>query len=163
MMKLLWVDDEIDHFKSHILFLNNKGYDIDICISGQEAIKLIKLNTYDAILIDQNMPGLSGTETLDLIKEKTLIPVIMISQNSEESTVEEAFGLKINDYLIKPLSPIQILLSLTKIFKNKELINSKGLSSTTINDLRKNNTNTFEYQGNSEQSDIVFFEKKTTS
>ena len=128
MMKLLWVDDEIDHFKSHILFLNNRGYDIDICISGQEAIKLIKLNTYDAILIDQNMPGLSGTETLDLIKEKTLIPVIMISQNSEESTVEEAFGLKVNDYLIKPLSPTQILLSLTKIFKNKELITNKTIS-----------------------------------
>ena len=128
MMKLLWVDDEIDHFKSHILFLNNRGYDIDICISGQEAIKLIKLNTYDAILIDQNMPGLSGTETLDLIKEKTLIPVIMISQNSEESTVEEAFGLKVNDYLIKPLNPTQILLSLTKIFKNKELITNKTIS-----------------------------------
>jgi CheY-like chemotaxis protein len=128
MMKLLWVDDEIDHFKSHILFLNNRGYDIDICISGKEAIKLIKLNTYDAILIDQNMPGLSGTETLDLIKEKTLIPVIMISQNSEESTVEEAFGLKVNDYLIKPLNPTQILLSLTKIFKNKELITNKTIS-----------------------------------
>jgi len=129
MIKLLWVDDEIDHFKSHILFLKNKGYETETCLSGQEAINLINSNSYDAILIDQNMPGLSGIETLDIIKKKqTLTPVIMITQNSDEFTVDEALGLKVNDYLIKPLNPNQVLLSLIKIFKNTELVNNKTSS-----------------------------------
>ncbi|MGY8945586.1 MAG: T9SS response regulator signal transducer PorX [Flavobacteriales bacterium] len=130
MLKLLWIDDEIDHFKSHILFLKNKGYETETCLSGQEAISLVKINSYDAILIDQNMPGLTGTETLDILKkEKTLTPVIMITQNSDEYIVDEALGLKVSDYLIKPLNPNQVLLSLTKIFKNNELVTNKTISS----------------------------------
>ena len=130
MLKLLWIDDEIDHFKSHILFLKNKGYETDTCISGQEAIGLTKTKSYDAILIDQNMPGLTGIETLDILKkDNTLVPVIMITQNSDEYTVDEALGLKVYDYLIKPLNPTQVLLSLTRIFKNNELITNKTISS----------------------------------
>ena len=129
-IKVLWVDDEIDHFKSHILFLKNKGYETDTCISGQEAINLTRTKSYDAILIDQNMPGLSGIETLDTLKkDNKLVPVIMITQNSDEYTVDEALGLKVYDYLIKPLNPTQVLLSLTKIFKNNELITNKIISS----------------------------------
>ena len=129
MTKILWVDDEIEHFKSHILFLNKKGYDIDICKSGPEAINLIQENAYDAVLIDQNMPGLSGTESINLINENyPLIPIIMISQNSDNETIENAIGLRVNDYLIKPLNPNQILLSLTKIFRNKELVTNTVIS-----------------------------------
>ena len=79
MLKLLWIDDEIDYFKSHILFLKNKGYNTETCLSGQEAINLIKINSYDAILIDQNMPGLSGTETLDLLKKENVLTFIQSS------------------------------------------------------------------------------------
>ncbi len=129
MIKILWVDDEIEHFKSHILFLNKKGYNIDICKSGPEAINLLHKNTYEAILIDQNMPGLSGTESINLInKNYPLVPIVMISQNSDNETIENAIGLRVNDYLIKPLNPNQILLSLTKIFKNKELISNTVIS-----------------------------------
>jgi|TARA_B110000503_G_scaffold85719_1_gene130497 CheY-like chemotaxis protein len=134
MLKLLWIDDEIDYFKSHILFLKNKGYNTETCLSGQEAINLIKINSYDAILIDQNMPGLSGTETLDLLKkENVLTPMIMITQNSDEITVNEALGLKVNDYLLKPLNPNQVLLSLIKIFKKNKLVTDK-----TASDYQKN-------------------------
>ena len=129
MIKILWVDDEIEHFKSHILFLNKKGYDIDICKSGPESINLLKEKAYEAILIDQNMPGLSGTESINIINENyPLIPIIMISQNSDDKTIENAIGLRVNDYLIKPLNPNQILLSLTKIFRNKELVTNKVIS-----------------------------------
>ena len=122
MIKILWIDDEIEHFKSHILFLNKKGYHIDTCKSGPEAIIFLEENYCDAILIDQNMPGLSGTESIQLInKNHSSVPVIMITQSSENETIENAIGLKVIDYLIKPLNPNQILLSLTKIFRNKEI------------------------------------------
>ena len=128
MVKILWIDDEIEHFKSHILFLNKKGYDVSTCKSGPEAIDYLKENYCDAILIDQNMPGLSGTESINLInKIYSVIPIIMITQNSENETIENAIGLKVSDYLIKPLNPNQVLLSLTKIFRNKEIICNKSL------------------------------------
>ena len=129
MIKILWIDDEIEHFKSHILFLNKKGYHIDTCKSGPEAIIFLEENYCDAILIDQNMPGLSGTESIQLInKNHSSVPVIMITQSSENETIENAIGLKVIDYLIKPLNPNQILLSLTKIFRNKEIITNTTIS-----------------------------------
>ena len=129
MIKILWIDDEIEHFKSHILFLNKKGYSVETCKSGPEAINFLEKNYCDAILIDQNMPGLSGTESIELINKKhSSVPVIMITQSSEDQTIESAIGLKVFDYLIKPLNPNQILLSLTKMFRNKEIINNKTIS-----------------------------------
>ena len=129
MIKILWIDDEIEHFKSHILFLNKKGYKVDTCKSGPEAIIFLEENYCDAILIDQNMPGLSGTESIELInKNHSSVPVIMITQSSENETIENAIGLKVIDYLIKPLNPNQILLSLTKIFRNKEIITNTTIS-----------------------------------
>jgi len=129
MVKILWIDDEIDHFKSHILFLSKKGYLVHSSKSGLEAIHYLEENHCDVILIDQNMPGLTGTESIDLIKKNfSVIPIIMITQNSENETIENAIGLKVTDYLIKPLNPNQILLSLTKIFRNKEIISNKTIS-----------------------------------
>tara|TARA_B100001094_G_scaffold120923_2_gene116654 strand:- start:7034 stop:8572 length:1539 start_codon:yes stop_codon:yes gene_type:complete len=129
MIKILWIDDEIEHFKSHILFLNKRGYSVDTCKSGPEAIIFLEKNYFDAILIDQNMPGLSGTESIELINKKhSVVPVIMITQSTENKTIESAIGLKVFDYLIKPLNPNQILLSLTKIFRNKEIIHNKIIS-----------------------------------
>jgi DNA-binding response OmpR family regulator len=120
MKNILWIDDEIDHFKSHILFLEKKGYNITTCKSGLEGIDIISKNSYDAILLDQNMPGLSGTETIEIIRtHHSSIPLLMISQNYDNDTVEDAIGLKISDYLVKPLNPNQILMSLTKIFREK--------------------------------------------
>ena len=129
MKNILWIDDEIDHFKSHILFLEKKGYNITTCKSGLEGINIISKNSYDAILLDQNMPGLSGTETIEIIRtHHSSIPLLMISQNYDNDTVEDAIGLKISDYLVKPLNPNQILMSLTKIFRKKEIISSKTIS-----------------------------------
>lgn len=125
-IKILWVDDEIDLLKPHILFLNDKGYDVSTSNNGDEAIEKVRDFHYDLIMLDENMPGLSGLETLSRIKTiSEEIPVIMITKSEEERIMEEAIGSKIADYLIKPVNPNQILLSLKKNLDQKRLITEK--------------------------------------
>ena len=114
-IKILWVDDEIDLLKPHILFLEKKNYHVTTCNNGQDAIDLFDTENFDIVFLDENMPGLSGLETLSELKEKkSSVPVIMITKSEEEYIMEEAIGSKIADYLIKPVNPNQILLSLKK-------------------------------------------------
>ncbi len=127
---ILWADDEIDLLKPHILFLEDKGYDITPVPSGADAIEKFTENNYDVVFLDENMPGISGLETLTEIKAiKPTIPVVMITKSEEEHIMEEAIGAKIADYLIKPLNPNQILLSVKKILDNKRLVSEKTNSS----------------------------------
>ena len=105
-IKILWVDDEIDLLKSHILFLETKGYDTSPCNNGRDAIDRVAEEVFDVVLLDENMPGLNGIETLAAIKSrKPNLPVIMVTKNEEEQIMEEAIGTKISDYLIKPVHP----------------------------------------------------------
>ena len=114
-IKALWVDDEIDLLKPHILFLEKKGCHTTTCVSGAEALDIIDVENFDIIFLDENMPGLTGIETLTEIKEKKAhIPVVMITKSEEEYIMEEAIGSKIADYLIKPVNPNQILLTIKK-------------------------------------------------
>ena len=130
MIKILWIDDEIDFFKSHIIILEKNGYSVQSCKSGSEALEILKKKEFNVILIDQNMPGISGTESISLMnKNLSNIPIVMISQNIDDITTDKALGLKIKDYLIKPLNPNQLLLSLKKIFNNKNLVNDSTISS----------------------------------
>ena len=125
-IRLLWADDEIELLKPHVLFLESKGYRVQTAKSGDEALELIKEQDFDVILLDENMPGLTGIETLNRIKlMRSLLPVIMITKSEEEHIMEDAIGSKIADYLIKPVNPNQILLSLKKILDNKRLIGEK--------------------------------------
>ncbi|MCC8200141.1 MAG: PglZ domain-containing protein [Tannerellaceae bacterium] len=118
--KILWADDEIDLLKPHILFLQEKGYEIIPVISGQDAIDCCKEQVFDIIFLDENMPGLSGLETLAQIKEiDPNVPVVMVTKSEEESIMNQAIGNKIADYLIKPVNPNQLLLSIKKnVHKN---------------------------------------------
>lgn len=121
--RLLWVDDEIDLLKAHILFLEKKGYLVDTASNGYDALDMCENATYDLILLDENMPGLSGLETLARIKEKSpTIPVVMVTKSEEENIMNQAIGAKIADYLIKPVNPTQILLSLKKNIHNREIV-----------------------------------------
>jgi len=123
---ILWVDDEIDLLKPHILFLEKKNYKVTTSNNGQDAIDLFQSNHFDVIFLDENMPGLSGLETLAEIKSiKSSIPVIMITKSEEEYIMEEAIGSKIADYLIKPVNPNQILLSLKKNLDVSRLVSEK--------------------------------------
>ena len=125
-IKILWVDDEIDLLKPHILFLEKKGYHVTTCNNGQDAIELFDTDNFDIVFLDENMPGLSGLETLAEIKEKkSATPVIMITKSEEEYIMEEAIGSKIADYLIKPVNPNQILLSLKKNLDHSRLVSEK--------------------------------------
>lgn len=123
---ILWADDEIDLLKPHIMFLTNKGYDVTSVNSGPDALDKFQETDFDIIFLDENMPGMTGLETLAQIKAlKPHIPVIMITKSEEEHIMEEAIGSKIADYLIKPLNPNQILLSIKKILDNKRLVTEK--------------------------------------
>ncbi len=129
-IKVLWVDDEIDLLKPHIMFLEKKNYQVTTAQSGTEALEEIKKETFDIVFLDENMPGLSGLETLAEIKEQQAsIPVVMITKSEEEYIMEEAIGAKISDYLIKPVNPNQILLSLKKNLDHSRLISEKTTSS----------------------------------
>lgn len=129
-IQILWVDDEVDLLKPHFLFLQSRGYQTHPCTNGQEALTLVKEKHFDVVLLDENMPGLNGLETLSLLKqEQPNLPVIMVTKNEEERIMEEAIGSKISDYLIKPVNPNQILLSLKKTLDHQNLITEK----TTFN------------------------------
>lgn len=121
--RILWADDEIDLLKPHILFLNNKGFEITPVNSGGDALEELEQHAFDLVFLDENMPGMSGLETLTQIKiSNPTLPVVMITKSEEEHIMEEAIGAKIADYLIKPLNPNQILLSVKKILDNKRIV-----------------------------------------
>jgi len=123
--KILWVDDEVELLKPHILFLEEKGFKVDTSSNGSDAIQLIKDNLFHIIFLDENMPGLSGLETLEKIKDISNVPVVMITKSEEEYLMEDAIGSQISDYLIKPVNPNQILLCVKKILDNNRLIHNK--------------------------------------
>src|SRR5690349_11999228 len=127
---ILWADDEIDLLKPHIMFLTNKGYSVTPVNSGADALDRIENDRFDIVFLDEMMPGMTGLETLAQIKQQQPnLPVVMITKSEEEHIMEDAIGSKIDDYLIKPLNPNQILLSVKKILDNKRLVSEKTNSS----------------------------------
>ena len=120
---LLWIDDEIELLRPHILFLEGRDYEVHTVSNGRDAIDRCRETTYDLILLDENMPGLSGLETLNLIKEVSPgTPVVMVTKSEEENIMNQAIGAKIADYLIKPVNPSQILLTLKKNIHQREIV-----------------------------------------
>ena len=120
---LLWIDDEIELLRAHILFLKGKDYEVDTVTNGRDALDRCRERSYDLILLDENMPGLTGLETLTLIKEvQPTVPVVMVTKSEEEDIMNQAIGAKIADYLIKPVNPNQILLTLKKNIHKKDII-----------------------------------------
>ena len=120
---LLWADDEMELLRAHLLFLEKKGYEVVTVTNGTDAIEECKKRTFDLVLLDEIMPGLSGLETLQRIKEMTpQVPVVMVTKSEEEDIMNQAIGQQIADYLIKPVNPNQILLTLKKNIHRKEII-----------------------------------------
>ncbi|MCJ8211781.1 PglZ domain-containing protein [Mucilaginibacter sp. RS28] len=123
---ILWADDEIDLLKPHILLLNEKGYKVKTVTNGRDAVDAFKTDYYDLVFLDENMPGLTGLETLSEIKAlNNDVPVVLITKNEEEPMMEDAIGSKIDDYLIKPVNPRQVLLTIKKLTENKRLVTEK--------------------------------------
>lgn len=120
---LLWVDDEIELLKAHVMFLEKKGYKVKTATNGTDAIELCRQETFDLILLDEMMPGITGLETLQYIKEiNASIPVVMLTKSEEEDIMNQAIGSQIADYLIKPVNPNQIILSLKKNIHKDQLV-----------------------------------------
>ncbi|MBC7721644.1 MAG: response regulator, partial [Pedobacter sp.] len=123
LAKIVWVDDEMESLQSQKMFLENKGYDVTTFSNGFDALDYIKENVVDVVLMDETMPGITGLETLAKIKEiNQQIPVVLITKNETENLMDDAIGSQIADYLIKPVNPNQVLLSLKKIIDNKRLV-----------------------------------------
>jgi len=128
-IRILWADDEIELLKPQLFFLEKKGYDVVTVSNGHDAIDQFKNDQIDVVFLDESMPGLTGLETLSEIKAiNTMVPIVMITKNEEEDIMEQAIGSQIDDYLIKPVNPNQILLTLKKIIDNKRLISEKNIS-----------------------------------
>lgn len=126
---ILWADDEIDLLKPHIMFLKNKGYNLVTVNNGHDALELVESEHFDLIILDENMPGLTGLETLSRVKQiNPHIPVIMITKSEEENIMDQAVGNKIADYLIKPVNPNQILLSIKKNLHSDQLVSVQATS-----------------------------------
>lgn len=126
--RILWADDEIDILRPHILFLQEKGYEVVPVNSGQDALDYIKSETFDIVFLDENMPGLTGIETLTFIKEiNPNVPIIMITKSEDEGTMTDAIGKKTADYLIKPVNPSQILLSIKKNLHKDDIVSEATL------------------------------------
>jgi len=123
---ILWADDEIDLLKPHILFLNEKGYKVTTVTNGNDAVDAFKNGHFDVVFLDENMPGLTGLETLSQIKNvNNDVPIVLITKNEEEYLMEDAIGSKIDDYLIKPVHPKQIQLTIKRLTENKRLVTEK--------------------------------------
>ena len=128
-LSILWADDEMDLLKPHVLFLKEKGYDVTTTTNGHDALDLFGKKRFDIVFLDENMPGLSGLETLVRLKNSNAeVPVVMITKSEEEYIMEDAIGSKIADYLIKPVNPNQILLSIKKNLDTKRLVSEKTTS-----------------------------------
>ncbi len=124
--RILWADDEIDLLKPHILFLQNKGYEVETVTNGRDALDALGSQIFNLIILDENMPGISGLEALQRIKiMQPNVPVIMITKSEEEDIMNQAIGSEIADYLIKPVNPMQILLSIKKNLHSEALITEK--------------------------------------
>lgn len=123
---ILWADDEIEFLKPHILLLEGRGFHVKTVNNGNDAVDIFKNEPFDIVFLDENMPGLTGLETLNILKSiNPTVPCVLVTKNEEEHLMEEAIGAKIDDYLIKPVNPKQIILTIKKFTENKRLINEK--------------------------------------
>ena len=124
---ILWADDEIDLLKPHIMFLRAKGYEVVTVSNGRDALDAVAASPFDLVILDENMPGISGLETLTQIKiASPNVPVIMITKSEEENIMNQAIGNKIADYLIKPVNPNQILLSIKKNLHSSAIVSAQA-------------------------------------
>ncbi len=135
--KILWVDDEIDSLRAHLLFLEKKGFETATAMSGDDAIELVKKEIFDLVLLDEMMPGKDGLTTLEEIKElRPHLPVVMVTKSEEESLMDDAIGQKIDDYIIKPVNPSQILLVIKRLLESRKIIGSSSMR-RYISEIRK--------------------------
>ncbi|MEG0163060.1 MAG: response regulator, partial [Mucinivorans sp.] len=129
MVKILWVDDEVELLRPHILFLRGKGYEVFTANNGYDAVEMVRAERFDLVILDEMMPGMTGLETLPVLKDiAPTVPVVMVTKSEEENIMNRAVGSKIADYLIKPVNPSQVLLSIKKNVHREQLVTEQSTS-----------------------------------
>lgn len=124
--KILWVDDEIEMLRPHIMLLQQRGYDVTTATNGEDAIELVQVGRFDLVFLDEIMVGMSGLDTLSVIKDiEVSLPVVMVTKNEQESLMEQAIGSKIDDYLLKPVNPAQIIAACKKFIEGRRIAEEK--------------------------------------
>ena len=119
---ILWADDEIDLLRPHVLFLEDRGFKVEAVANGEDAVTAFARSRFDAVLLDEMMPGMGGLKTLEAIKEiDPQVPVVLITKSEEEWLMDEAIGKRISDYLIKPVNPSQIFLAIKRLLEGRKL------------------------------------------
>jgi DNA-binding NtrC family response regulator len=122
--KILWVDDEIDLLRPHIMLLEQRGYSISTAMSGEDAVAMSADEPFDLVFLDENMPGMGGLQTLEALKaQRAETPVVMVTKSEEEDLMDQAIGKKISDYLTKPVNPTQVLLAVKKFLEGRQIVN----------------------------------------
>ena len=120
--RILWVDDEIDLLRPHLLFLQQRGYHVDAITNGDDALALLRKNPYDLVLLDEQMPGMSGLEVLEILRrEDQHARVVMVTKSEEDLTMTEAIGRRVDAYLVKPTSPRQVLSVVTRVLEGSAI------------------------------------------
>ncbi|SVE30549.1 uncharacterized protein METZ01_LOCUS483403, partial [marine metagenome] len=120
--RILWVDDEVDLLRPHLMLLRSTGYTVDATMNGQDALELLSTHSYDLVLLDEQMPGLRGIEVLERVRSVSpRLPVVMVTKSEEDSTMHEAIGRRADDYIVKPTSPRQVLSVVTRILAGPAL------------------------------------------
>src|SRR4051812_15829809 len=120
--RILWVDDEIELLRPHVLFLQQRGYQVDAISNGDDALALLRTNPYDLVLLDEQMPGRRGLEVLESLRRSDLhARVVMVTKSEEDKTMTEAIGRRVDDYLVKPTSPRQVLSVVTRILEGSSI------------------------------------------
>ncbi|MFM8437016.1 MAG: response regulator, partial [Candidatus Kapaibacterium sp.] len=124
--RILWVDDEIDLLRPHIILLEQRGYRVSTCSNGTDAIELVRRESFGLVFLDESMVGMSGLEVLEMLKGiDPSLPVVMVTKNEQESLMDEAIGRKIDDYLTKPVNPAQILAACKKFLESRRISEQK--------------------------------------
>jgi len=128
MSKIIWIDDEVDLLQPHIVFLENKGYQVTPVNNVNEALEIIENEKFQLALLDENMPGISGLEAIPMLKDKdSTMKIVMVTKSEEEHIMEQAIGSQISDYILKPVNPNQVLLSLKKNLQEDNLVEQKTI------------------------------------
>ncbi|MFN2397687.1 MAG: response regulator [Gemmatimonadaceae bacterium] len=119
---ILWVDDEADLLESHRLFLRDRGYEVDSATNAEDAVEMLRSRPYGLVLLDEQMPGKRGLEAYRDIRElDASMPIVMVTKSEEDSTLREAIGAAVKDYLVKPVNPRQVLSVVMRIFDGERI------------------------------------------
>ena len=115
---VLWVDDEAELLQPHRMLLEERGYAVELASNAEDALELLRGHSYDILLLDEQMPGRRGLDVHHEVRDiAPSLPVVMVTKSEDDTVLREALGAQVRDYLVKPVSPRQVLTAITRILE----------------------------------------------